>query len=148
VLTGMACFEAAGLCPRGGLCKPHYDDCREPSHRMFRIMEDYSPTPSTGPRWATQRTRLAGNFGKTALTTGAQLALHSLDDRHKTPKGKCPFVPQREMIKKLWGTDEDLLAHKTEWEERLAKVPQHHFTKSLRSAGRARHSVRAVQCAS
>lgn len=73
---------------------------------------------------------LNGHFGKTALMTGAQLALRSLDDRHKTPKAKCPFVPQREMIKKLWGTDEDPLAHKTEWEERLAKVSRHHFTKS------------------
>jgi DNA polymerase IV len=69
-------------------------------------------------------------LGKTALMTGAQLALRSLDDRHKTPKAKCPFVPQREMIKKLWGTDEDPLAHKTEWEERLAKVSRHHFQKT------------------
>ena len=72
---------------------------------------------------------LNSQFGKTALMTGAQLALRSLDDRHKTPRAKCPFVPQREMIKKLWGTDEDPLAHKTEWEERLAKVSRHHFTK-------------------
>jgi DNA polymerase-4 len=41
-------------------------------------------------------------FGKPALMTGAQLALRSLDDAHKNPKAKCPFVPQREMIKKLW----------------------------------------------
>jgi len=73
---------------------------------------------------------LNGQFGKTALMTGAQLALRSLDDRHKTPKAKCPFVPQREMIKKLWGNDEDPLAHKTEWEERLAKVSRHHFPKT------------------
>lgn len=73
---------------------------------------------------------LNARLGKTALLTGAQLALRALDDRHRQPKAKCPFVPQREMIKKLWGTDEDPLAYKTEWEERLAKVSRHHFTKS------------------
>ena len=26
VKTGMACFEAARICPRGVLCKPHYDE--------------------------------------------------------------------------------------------------------------------------
>jgi len=31
-------------------------------------------------------------------------------------------VPQREMVKKLWGTDADPLAHKGDWEKRLAKV--------------------------
>ena len=59
---------------------------------------------------------------KPALMTGAQLALRQLDDAHKNPKAKCPFVPQREMVKKLWGTDADPLAHKGEWEQRLAKV--------------------------
>lgn len=59
---------------------------------------------------------------KPALMTGAQLALRQLDDAHKNPKSKCPFVPQREMVKKLWGTDADPLAHKGEWEKRLAKV--------------------------
>lgn len=73
---------------------------------------------------------LNAQFGKAALMTGAQLALRSLDDRHKIPKAKCPFVPQREMIKKLWGTDADPLAHKTEWEARLSKVSRHHFTKT------------------
>jgi len=67
---------------------------------------------------------------KIPLMTGAQLALQKLDNVHKNPKAKCPFVPQREMVKKLWGTDEDPLAHKTEWEERLAKVSRHHFTKA------------------
>jgi DNA polymerase-4 len=67
---------------------------------------------------------------KIPLITGAQLALQKLDKVHKNPKAKCPFVPQREMVKKLWGTDEDPLAHKTEWEERLAKVSRHHFTKA------------------
>ena len=59
---------------------------------------------------------------KPALMTGAQLALRQLDDTHKNPKAKCPFVPQREMVKKLWGTDADPLAHKGDWEKRLAKV--------------------------
>ncbi len=54
--------------------------------------------------------------------TGAQLALQKLDSVHKNPKAKCPFVPQREMVKKLWGTDADPLAHKGDWEKRLAKV--------------------------
>ncbi len=57
-----------------------------------------------------------------SLMTGAQLALQKLDSVHKNPKAKCPFVPQREMVKKLWGTDADPLAHKGDWEKRLAKV--------------------------
>ncbi len=69
-------------------------------------------------------------FGKTALMTGAQLALRQLDDVHRNPKAKCPFVPQREMIKKLWGNDEDPLAFKTEWEARLSKVSRHHQEKT------------------
>jgi hypothetical protein len=56
------------------------------------------------------------------LMTGAQLALQQLDGVHKNPKAKCPFVPQREMVKKLWGTDADPLAHKGDWENHLAKV--------------------------
>ena len=59
---------------------------------------------------------------KPALMTGAQLALRRLDDAHKNPKSKCPFVPQREMVKKLWGTDADPLAHKGDWQKRLSKV--------------------------
>ena len=59
---------------------------------------------------------------KPALMTGAQLALRQIDDAHKKPKSKCPFVPQREIVKKLWGTDADPLANKGEWEKRLAKV--------------------------
>ena len=59
---------------------------------------------------------------KPALMTGAQLALRQIDDSQKNPKAKCPFVPQREMVKKLWGTDADPLAHKGDWENRLAKV--------------------------
>jgi len=59
---------------------------------------------------------------KPAIMTGAQLALREMEDAFKNPKAKCPFVPQREMVKKLWGTDADPLAHKGEWEKRLAKV--------------------------
>jgi DNA polymerase-4 len=72
--------------------------------------------------------KLNQQFDKPALMTGAQLALQQLDDAHKNPKAKCPFVPQREMVKKLWGTDADPLAHKGDWEKRLAKVSkQLHF---------------------
>jgi DNA polymerase-4 len=64
---------------------------------------------------------------KPALMTGAQLALRKVDDAHRQPKSKCPFVPQREMVRKLWGTDADPLAHKGEWEKRLAKVSHQQF---------------------
>jgi DNA polymerase IV len=66
--------------------------------------------------------KLNTQFGKTSIMTGAQLALRKMEDTFKNPKAKCPFVPQREMVKKLWGTDADPLAHKGEWEKRLAKV--------------------------
>ena len=54
---------------------------------------------------------LNGRFGSTAVMTGAQLALRAMED-FKCPKAKCPFVPQREIVRKLWGTDADPLAHK------------------------------------
>jgi DNA polymerase-4 len=74
--------------------------------------------------------QLQEQLGKAApVMTGAQLALQALDGAHKNPKAKCPFVPQREMVKKLWGTDLDPLAHKGEWEQRLAKVSRHHAQK-------------------
>jgi len=60
-------------------------------------------------------------FGRTSVMTGTQLALREMEE-FKNPKAKCPFVPQREMVKKLWGTDADPLAHKGDWEKRLAKV--------------------------
>ena len=44
IKTGMACFEAKKLCPRGVLCRPHYDEYRRLSAEMFRILEEYSPT--------------------------------------------------------------------------------------------------------
>jgi DNA polymerase-4 len=43
VTTGMACFEAKRLCPRGVLCRPHYDQYREISQQMFEVLEQYSP---------------------------------------------------------------------------------------------------------
>ena len=69
--------------------------------------------------------QLNARFGrpeKPALMSGAQLALRQLDDVHKNPKAKCPFVPQREMVKKLWGTDADPLANKQEREKDLTKL--------------------------
>ena len=45
-------------------------------------------------------------LGKTALITGAQLALQHIDESQKQPKAKCPFTPQREMITKLWGAND------------------------------------------
>jgi DNA polymerase-4 len=65
---------------------------------------------------------LKEKFGQASVMTGAQLALRRLDAAHQKPQAKCPFVPQREMVKKLWGTDADPLAHKGEWEKRLAKA--------------------------
>jgi DNA polymerase-4 len=66
--------------------------------------------------------KLNGKFGNTSLMTGAQLALRQLDDAHKNPKAKCPFAPQREIVKKLWGTDADPLANKNDVTKQLAKV--------------------------
>jgi DNA polymerase IV len=44
VKTCMPCFEAKKLCPRGVLCRPHYDAYREISAKMFHVLEQYSPT--------------------------------------------------------------------------------------------------------
>ena len=80
-------------------------------------------------RWGaldTATKKLTDKFGQTALMTGAQLALRQSDGAQKNPKAKCPFVPQREMVKKLWGTDADPLANKAEWEQRLGKVSKQH----------------------
>jgi DNA polymerase-4 len=49
--------------------------------------------------------KLKEQFGKTALMTGAQLALRHIDESQKEPKAKCPFTPQREMITTLWGAE-------------------------------------------
>ncbi len=66
--------------------------------------------------------KLKEQFGNSSVMTGAQLALREMEDSFKNPKAKCPFAPQREMVKKLWGTDADPLAHKGDWEKRLSKV--------------------------
>ncbi len=66
--------------------------------------------------------KLNEQFNKTTVMTGAQFALRELEDAFKNPKAKCPFVPQREMVKKLWGTDADPLMHKSKWEQQLAKA--------------------------
>jgi DNA polymerase-4 len=60
-------------------------------------------------------------FGKASVMTGAQLALREMEE-FKNQKAKCPFAPQREMVRKLWGTDADPLAHRGDLEKRLAKV--------------------------
>jgi DNA polymerase IV len=73
--------------------------------------------------------KLNEQFSKPAVMTGAQFALREMEDTFKNPKAKCPFVPQREMVKKLWGTDADPLANKSEWEKRLSKVSRHHHEK-------------------
>ena len=75
-----------------------------------------------GARSTPRRTRLKEQFGNTSVMTGAELALREMEQAFKNPKAKCPFVPQREMVKKLWGTDADPLAHKGDWEKRLSKV--------------------------
>jgi len=43
IKTGMACFEAKKLCPRGVLCKPHYDEYRRLSAEMFHILRNIRP---------------------------------------------------------------------------------------------------------
>ncbi len=65
-------------------------------------------------------------FSKAAVMTGAEFALREMEEAFKNPKAKCPFVPQREMVRKLWGTDADPLAHKSDWEKRLAKASKQH----------------------
>ena len=47
--------------------------------------------------------KLKEQLGKAVLITGAQLALRKRDAAHVTPKAKCPFTPQREMVQNLWG---------------------------------------------
>jgi DNA polymerase-4 len=74
--------------------------------------------------------KLDGALKKTALMTGAELALRQVDDAHKNPKAKCPFVPQREMVRKLWGTDAAPLANKEDAISRiLAKVSKAHHSR-------------------
>jgi len=47
--------------------------------------------------------QLNEQLGKNVLMTGSQLALRKRDAARITPKSKCPFTPQREMVLNLWG---------------------------------------------
>ncbi|HVY69238.1 MAG TPA: DNA polymerase IV, partial [Verrucomicrobiae bacterium] len=44
VITGMGCREAKKRCPQGILAPPNYECYRDLSQKMFRILEEYSPT--------------------------------------------------------------------------------------------------------
>jgi hypothetical protein len=50
---------------------------------------------------ATQK--LEAQWGNGVVLTGAQYALRRRNSAHANPKPKCPFVPAREMARKLWG---------------------------------------------
>jgi DNA polymerase-4 len=85
--------------------------------RQIRIallnLERFDPEPTLWGRTNEERWgalddathQLNQQFGKTALMTGAQLALRHIDESQKQPKAKCPFIPKREMIAKLWGSE-------------------------------------------
>lgn len=53
-----------------------------------------------------------------AKQSGVKTGMACFEAARLCPQG----VPQREMVKKLWGTDADPLAHKSEWEKRLGQV--------------------------
>lgn len=77
--------------------------------------------------------KLNTQFGKPAVVTGAQYALLKLDDAFKTPKPKCPFVPQRDLVKKLWNIEPFQASNSADWELHLTKVSRHHFQKTQSS---------------
>ncbi len=58
---------------------------------------------------ATQK--LEGQWGDGVVLTGAQYALRHKNAVHSNPKAKCPFVPAREMARKLWGEKLERLSH-------------------------------------
>ena len=60
---------------------------------------------------ATQK--LEDQWGNGVVLTGAQYALRHKNAVHANPKSKCPFVPAREMARKLWG-------------EKLERLSRHH----------------------
>ena len=60
---------------------------------------------------ATQK--LEGQWGNGVVLTGAQYALRRRNSAHANPRPKCPFVPAREMARKLWG-------------EKLERLSRHH----------------------
>jgi hypothetical protein len=55
--------------------------------------------------------QLTEQQGKNVLMTGSQFALRKRDAAHITPKAKCPFTPQREMVVNLWGDSEKSALH-------------------------------------
>ena len=59
---------------------------------------------------ATQK--LEGQWGNGVVLTGAQYALQRKDAVHANPKSKCPFVPAREMARKLWGEKLERLSNR------------------------------------
>jgi len=95
-----------------------YRDCMSSAYRPVRQVRlamgnlsrlDTQPTlwgTTDAERWGAldeAMNKLNTDLNKTAVMTGRELALRQLDACHKTPKAKCPFTPQREMIQKLWG---------------------------------------------
>ena len=76
---------------------------------MFNLERlDTQPTlwgKTDAERWGAldeATTQLNEQLGKNALMTGSQLALRKRDATQITPKAKCPFTPQREMVLNLW----------------------------------------------
>jgi DNA polymerase-4 len=59
---------------------------------------------------ATQK--LEGQWGNGVVLTGVQYALQRKDAVHANPKSKCPFVPAREMARKLWGEKLERLSNR------------------------------------
>ena len=59
---------------------------------------------------ATQK--LEAQWGNGVVLTGAQYALRHKNAVHANPKSKCPFVPAREMARKLWGEKLERLSNR------------------------------------
>ena len=55
--------------------------------------------------------KLEAQWGDGVVLSGAQYALRYKDAVHANPKSKCPFVPAREMARKLWGEKLERLSH-------------------------------------
>jgi hypothetical protein len=77
---------------------------------MFNLERlDTQPTfwgKTDAERWGAlddSAAQLTEQLGKNVLMTGSQLALRERDAVHLTPKAKCPFTPQREMVLNLFG---------------------------------------------
>ena len=94
------------------IMKEQYRPVRQIRIAMFNLERlDMHPTlwgRTNEERWGAldeATHQLNQKLGKTALMTGAQLALRHIDESQKQPKVKCPFTPQREMITKLWGSE-------------------------------------------